>query len=292
MGHMTRKLRVDPTDGWHHVMNRGVDRQRIFFDDADRIEFGRCVALACRRFGVELHAYCLMDNHFHLLIRCPGGHVSEMMHLATGLYARYVNTRRGRVGHLFGDRFCSRLVTSVEYIANAVRYIHRNPLAIVGVDHPASYRWSSHQTYLGMRTAADFIRTDVVLDWFATVDGFKSFVGDATAEPTTRTLIASDISTDTVMNAADLVIAEHSPLRGRMVRTQRCAIALGVVSTMSRSSQMQLQVLDDLGFRSAASRRSARWRAQQHVLDHPATSRLIDPVLDLVGAPTSLAWAS
>jgi len=287
---MARKLRIDPIDGWHHVMNRGVDRQLIFVDDEDRIDFGRCVALACRRFGVELHAYCLMDNHFHLLLRCPDGHVSDVMHLACGLHARRMNARHGRVGHLFGDRFCSRLVTSVAYIANAVRYIHRNPLDIAGVNDPATYRWSSHQMYLGSRSPADFMRVDHVLNWFSSTAGFNTFVGNSAEVQRHEVVGLVDVDTDTIMQAIDLVIHERSLLSGRAVRTQRCAVALGVTSFAGQSAQTRM--LDDLGFQSSSARRAARWRAKQHLDTQPATSHIVGPVLDLVAPTNTLAVAS
>ena len=70
---MPRPLRIDVEDGWHHVMNRGIDHGDVFFHDSDRIEFGQRLADVHERFGIQFHAYCLLDNHFHLLCRCPDG---------------------------------------------------------------------------------------------------------------------------------------------------------------------------------------------------------------------------
>ncbi|MFK7918115.1 MAG: transposase [Ilumatobacter sp.] len=274
---MSRKLRPDPAGGWHHVMNRGVNRQRIFFDDADRIEFGRCLALACRRFGVELHAYCLMDNHFHLLFRCPDGHLSDVMHLACGLYARSVNLRHARVGHLFGDRFCSREITSFDYVANAMRYIHRNPLDIDGIDDPAQYRWSSYPIYLGLRSPADFIRIDVISDWFAQPSDIASFVTNGQAAVADG---LAGVSTTDVLGAVELVIDERSTLAGREVLTQRRAVVVRLAR--AAGSDMETRLLDQITPSGAAARRAALWRAEQHLTHNPATSDLVAPVLDLV----------
>lgn len=157
LGLMTRSQRHDPIDGWHHVMSRGVNRQPIFYTDEDRLQFGALLAEISNRFGIEIHCYCLMTNHFHLLVRCPMGQLSTAIHLLLSVFARYVNDHVGRVGHLFGDRFCSRLVTEVVYLANTARYIHLNPLDIVGVENAAEYRWSSHRTYVGLRPAPEWL---------------------------------------------------------------------------------------------------------------------------------------
>ncbi len=180
---MARHLRIDPIDGWHHVMNRGVDRRRIFVDDLDRIEFGKLVGLACDRFDVEVHAYCLMDNHFHLLVRCPNGGVSDFMQLLSGLYARFFNDRHGRVGHLFGSRFTSRTLTTPRYIANTARYIHRNVLDVSDVRSVDDYRWSSHRTYLGYRSCPSWLHLEPIMNWFGGAAAFDAFVTGSTSSP-------------------------------------------------------------------------------------------------------------
>ncbi|NND75914.1 MAG: hypothetical protein HKN44_12990 [Ilumatobacter sp.] len=178
---MSRPPRPDPIDGWHHVMNRGVDRQRVFFDDSDRVDFLRLLGVAHERHGIETHGYCLMGNHFHLLLRCPSGQLSEGMKGLTSTYTRHVNDRVGRDGPLFRGRFRSRLILEPADIVGVVRYIHRNPLDIVGVDRCDRYRWSSHRDYLGHRDAKSWLRTAEILGFFNDDRGiFAAFVtGDA-----------------------------------------------------------------------------------------------------------------
>lgn len=122
---MGRTLRPDRPGGWHHVVNRGVDHQPIFFDDSDRVDFGRLLGVGHDRFGVEVHAYCLMTNHFHLLVHCPCGGLSGFMHDVTATFTRHVNDRLGRDGSLVRGRFRSFTVDSDAYVLCVTRYIHR-----------------------------------------------------------------------------------------------------------------------------------------------------------------------
>lgn len=154
-----------------HVMNRGAARQPIFADDADRVEFGRLLGEVHERFGIECLAYCLMGNHYHLLMRCPSGGLSEAMQHLGSVYTRHANDRSGRDGPLFRSRYRSLLVDSDRYLLTAVRYIHRNALDVDGIVSVEQYRWSSHRTYLGHRRRPDFLRTDLVLSYF---DGDRS----------------------------------------------------------------------------------------------------------------------
>lgn len=157
------RRRIDFPGGIHHVMNRGVARQPIFFDDRDRVEFGARLAAIHDEFGVETLAYCLMDNHFHVLLHTPQGQLSSAMQHLGSTYTRHTNARVGRDGPLFRGRFHSIVVTTDRYLQAAARYIHRNPLVIPGIDHPADWRWSSYRSYLGLRRTPSFLRTDFVL---------------------------------------------------------------------------------------------------------------------------------
>ena len=271
---------MDPIDGWHHVMNRGVDRKAIFFCDDDRQEFGRCLAVACRRYGIELHAYCLMNNHFHLLLRCPDGGLSPMMQLACGLFAASVNRRNDRVGHLFGSRFTSRLITTSQYVAVAVRYIHRNPLAIDGIERCGDYRWSSHQIYMGERAAADWMRTDHVLRWFENRNAFDSFV-NGSATPSRPGWIAArsaeSVAAGDLLSTVDLLIAERSTLRGRAVLAQRRAVTLDLTDSPNADVRAAL----DLTTTSAVS--SARHRSRRHLADTAESREIVTSLRELLG---------
>lgn len=261
-------------------MNRGVNRQQIFVDDRDRVEFLRLLGVAADRHGVEIHSYCLMSNHFHLLVRCPDGGLSDLAQWVTGQYAASANERWGRVGHLFGGRFASRLIETEAYCLNVVRYIHRNPLDIAGVDAASSYRWSSHRSYLGLRRPPRWLRTGWISSWFDGPDDFGRFVdGNSTGgialdpAPTARALL------DTV----DAVLRERSTQRGAVVRSERRAIALALVERLG--SPVAADVQAELGLVTASAIDSATRRASRWFDDHPSSQALVDVALGLLSIP-------
>ncbi len=162
---MARKPRIDAQGSVHHVMARGNARQRIFADDADRIAFLDLLRDGVERFGHSLHAFCLMDNHIHLAVRTGEVSLSRIMQNLMFRYARHVNRRHGRVGHLFQGRFRSVVVDEGSYLLELVRYIHLNPVRAGLAKDPADWPWSGHRAYLG-KERLPFLDTDWVLRQF------------------------------------------------------------------------------------------------------------------------------
>jgi putative transposase len=160
---MGRATRQDIQGGWHHVMNRGTDRERIFFTRNDGLAFEHLLAEGCERVGVEVRAYCLMPNHFHLLLHCPLGGPSKFMQRIATQYSRRINVRVGGDGPMFRSRFHSILLDSPTYIAQAGRYIHRNPLELSPPVEPTSYRWSSLRHYAGLTDPPPWLHTSTLL---------------------------------------------------------------------------------------------------------------------------------
>lgn len=159
---MARQPRHDGAGAWHHLMNRGADHQDIVSDDDDRNMFEYHAGELVRRGLLEIHAYALMDNHFHFLGRSPGGELSVAMHRFGCEYARWYNRRHRRDGPLFRNRFVSVPVTDDEQLLVTSRYIHRNPLAFVPASALGNYRWSSLGAYLGRRDSPDWLCRDVL----------------------------------------------------------------------------------------------------------------------------------
>lgn len=153
----------------YHVTIRGVGRQIIFEDDCDRRRLKSLLESKCQDQGVQVYAWCFMDNHVHLLLHAPIADISKMMQRAQGAYAKYFNKRHDRVGALFQNRFFSVPIETNEQLMSTVSYIHRNPLELgAGL----GYRWSSYREYLGNQGLAN---TSFVLDVFGSMEAFSSF---------------------------------------------------------------------------------------------------------------------
>lgn len=155
----------------YHVLARGTGRQLIFEDDADRREFLSIMEDSLVRTDAELYAWCLMGNHFHLLIHAPLGRISECMRLLCGGYARSFNEKYGRVGHLFQERFKSEPVEDDGYLLTVVRYIHLNPSEAAIADFN-EYAWSSYGEYLG---SPRYCSIDDVAGLFAGPQDYRAF---------------------------------------------------------------------------------------------------------------------
>jgi len=149
---MARPLRIEFNDALYHVTARGDRREPIFEDDDDRLTFLKTLAEVIHRFNWVCPAYCLMDNHYHLMIQTPDGNLSKGMRQLNGVFTQASNRKHRRSGHLFQGRFKAILVDSDGYLLTLARYIVLNPVRVGLVKHPEDYRWSSYQATLGLTT--------------------------------------------------------------------------------------------------------------------------------------------
>ena len=140
--------RTESESGFYHVTARGSGKQLIFEDRADRLQFLSIMSDLLSAETIELHAWCLMGNHVHLLVRSEIKELSHFMRILLGRYARYFNERHGRVGHLFQERFKSKPVEDDAHLVECVLYIHLNPDK-AGIDSFNNYEWSSYKEHLG-----------------------------------------------------------------------------------------------------------------------------------------------
>jgi len=141
---MTRPLRIEFNGALYHITSRGNARQAIFLDREDFTGFLRILGSVVRRYHLLLHAYCLMENHYHLLVETPDGNLSKGMRQLNGLYAQYFNRKHRRVGHLLQGRYKALLVDKENYLLELCRYIVLNPVRAGIVKDPKEYRWSSY----------------------------------------------------------------------------------------------------------------------------------------------------
>jgi len=163
---MARKPRIHVPGGFYHVMLRGNGGADIFFNDDDRFHFYLLLQVGIERFGHRVHAFCLMNNHVHLVIQVGDISLSRIMQNLSFRHTIWVNARQKRVGHLFQGRFKALLVDADSYLLELVRYTHLNPVRAGMVADPNAYAWSSHAAYLG-KEALPWLETQDVLAQFS-----------------------------------------------------------------------------------------------------------------------------
>jgi REP element-mobilizing transposase RayT len=162
-------LRIEYPGALYHVTSRGNEKKDIFRSKKDREKFLSYLSSAWERHGAVFHAYCLMSNHFHLMVETPLGNLSRIMKHINGSYTTYFNVRHKRAGHLFQGRYKALLVQADTYAAELSRYIHLNPVRAKVVRSPEEYQWSSCRQYLE-GTEAPWLSTSLVLGYFGTED--------------------------------------------------------------------------------------------------------------------------
>lgn len=160
---MARKNRSHLPGAFYHVMLRGNYGQSIFFSDADRYKFTLLVQEAIERFNVQLHGFCWMSNHVHMIFRVSENQISLAIQNIAFRYTRYINHRKERKGHLFQGRFRSDLVEDSKYLLELIRYVHLNPVRAGIVTKPEEYYWSGHRAYLGLETISWLTQEHVLM---------------------------------------------------------------------------------------------------------------------------------
>ena len=158
------------TSEWFHIVHKGADGQDIFSAVSHRTMFGEFLADALQVGDVDLHAYAWMTNHTHHLVHAPNGGIPEVMHRLGTRYAAAYNGWTSRSGPLFTARYFSEPITSDEQLIQTARYIHRNPLPIVGSARLIDYRWSSLGAVCGKRPAPDWLASGFVSAGFGPGD--------------------------------------------------------------------------------------------------------------------------
>jgi len=164
---MSRPIRIEFPDALYHVTARGDRREDIFEDDQDRQTFLATLEQVITRFNWTCYAWCLMGNHYHLLIQTPDGNLSKGMRQLNGVYTQASNRRHLRVGHLFQGRFKAILVDSDAYLLELARYVVLNPVRAGMVKKPADWAWSSYRASVGLEQAPAWLAEDGLLAMFA-----------------------------------------------------------------------------------------------------------------------------
>lgn len=169
-----RKARVRKDKGRYHTIIRGVNKQNIFYEDSDKEYFLELMAKFGKKFAITYYTYVLMDNHVHLLFADKGNLLSKFMQILCSVYARYFNKKYDRIGHLFGDRFTSKIIIDDSHLLTALRYILQNPQK-AGICKTKHYKWSSYKAF---KKGSNLIDTKFILSMFASVSDFYDYVNE------------------------------------------------------------------------------------------------------------------
>ena len=163
---MSRPLRIAYPGAWYHVMNRGRRREKVFLDKTDCQAFVDLLQETSDTWNVRIAAYCLMSNHYHLLIMTPEANIVRAMRHINGIFTQRFNRRHSCEGQLFRGRYKSILVGGDSYLLQLVRYIHANPVKAGLAEDAAQYPWSSHNAYLSPAPKWDWLYKSFVLGLF------------------------------------------------------------------------------------------------------------------------------
>ena len=184
---MARPLRIEFAGALYHITSRGDRREAIYEDDEDREAFLGVLAEVVERYNWICHAFCLMTNHYHLVIETVEGNLSQGMRQLNGVYTQVSNRRHNRVGHLFQGRFKGILVDKDAYLLELSRYVVLNPVRAGMVNTPAQWRWSSYRAMMGQAPVPKWLAVDALLSQFGAVreearQHYQHFISDGVGQ--------------------------------------------------------------------------------------------------------------
>ena len=273
-GGMARHARNHAEGDWHHLFNRGARRWPIFHTDIDRGAFVALLGELTTNFAVEIHAFCLMGNHYHLVARFPERNVSAAMAHLGQMYTQQFNHHHQVDGPLFRGRFGSVPINDERQVLAAVRYVARNPLDLPGLSRLSDFRWSSHRSYLGMRRPPGWLKVDMVLGMLGGPSAYRSFVEDDLDEESPLGVLIEEVERLTGAGPDDL----HQSRRGSTnIPRQLLAVAVAELAIAPLE-----ELAASLGYSSGGSLRSAVRRARKLRMSDAEFRELCNSLLERV----------
>jgi putative transposase len=178
---MSRPLRIEYAGAVYHITSRGNEKKAVYKEDVDRETFLDTLFQVSKRYNWICHAYCLMNNHYHLIIETPDGNLSAGMRQLNGVYTQTFNKRLKRVGHLFQGRYKAILIQKESHLLEVCRYVVLNPVRAKAVERPELWKWSSYQGTRGKEKPHPCLTTEWILGQFGTtrsiaVEAYQTFV--------------------------------------------------------------------------------------------------------------------
>lgn len=163
---MARPLRIEYPGALYHITSRGNEKKPIFRDNEDREIFLDILKNVNKRYNLLCHAYCLMDNHYHIVVETLEGNLSKCMRQLNGVYTQVFNKRHHRVGHIFQGRYKAILIQKESYLLEVCRYTVLNPIRAKAVKCPDKWHWSSYRSTAGLEKPHPLLTTDWILGQF------------------------------------------------------------------------------------------------------------------------------
>lgn len=226
---MARPLRIEYPGAVYHVTGRGNERKAIYRDDDDRLGFLDILADVNDRYHWLCHAYCLMGNHYHLLVETPEGNLSQGMRHVNSVYTQRYNKRYGRSGHLFQGRYKSILIQKDSHLLEVCRYVVLNPVRAGMARDPGSWAWDSYRATAGLETPHRCLTVKWVREQFGSVQSaaataYRHFVQEGIERDSDG--MWRDVKAQSILGEDDFVDGLTAYARGKhgdadIVRSQR-----------------------------------------------------------------------
>ena len=231
---MSRAWRIEYAGAYYHLMSRGNQGDNIFYDDKDRQVMLDTLGEFSERYDIDIFAYVLMSNHYHLLVRTKSANLIRAMHWLGTTYTMRFNTRHQRKGHLFQGRYKSILVENDAYLLQLSYYIHRNPLRAKMVDDLSDYHWSSYQYYAYGEKPPEWLSINLILSQFVEeYDSHKSYRVKVRQYAEKEKRLWEDFQNDLTLGSGEFVEAIRSkylPTHPKPVMPQQIHIAKSIDS--------------------------------------------------------------
>ncbi len=283
---MSRPLRIEFPGAVYHVTSRGDRREPIYRDDDDRLAHLDVIAHAMDRFDAQVLAYCLMGNHYHLVLHTRGANLSRLMRHVNGVYTQAFNRRHGLVGHLFQSRFKAILVDRDAYLLALCRYVERNPVAAGLVRAAADWPWSSYLAHAGRAPTPPWLDSDGLHGYL-----LGQPVADATQRRRAAAMYAKRVAED---RAEEDAVFWQESLRGQIfMGGEGFAARMQALAEPARSAQREVPQAQRLApRRKPAPTQPATWKQCLDASDGNRDAALLHGYRERGMTMTALAQAA
>lgn len=252
---MARPLRLEFAGALYHVTARGNRREMIYEDQGDRFAFLEKFSTVCREANWLCHAYCLMGNHYHLLLETPEGNLGRGMRQLNGCYSQYFNRKHGRCGHVFQGRYSAVLVEKQSYLLELARYIVLNPVRARMVHTAQEWPWSSYRGTAGLQALPEGVSADWILAAFSgtrdeAIKAYREFVRQGKDQPDPWESLKNQVYLGSEDFVAQMVAKLGSKgTLSEVPSTQRRKVAgpLGVIAASHRDRDSAIRAAHESG---------------------------------------------